>query len=172
MAHGRELRTYPRLVTLRRGWGDSVRRVRSGLCRGCHDFSRRGGSFFFLSPCFAPNRPGYDQLRKYRRLHWLRLIGSNASDTFSARWMTGQMGKGTFDLVANFYPWLEQMVFGSALGRSRNFFAQRIAEGKKILLIGEGNGRFLVEIAKQTSSASFTVVDSSARMLADSARRL
>lgn len=82
------------------------------------------------------------------------------------------MGKGTFDLVANFYPWLEQMVFGSALSRSRNFFAQRIAEGNRILLIGEGNGRFLVEIAKQTSSASFTVVDSSARMLADSARRL
>ncbi len=64
------------------------------------------------------------------------------------------------------------MVFGSTLSRSRRFFARRVTEGNKILLVGEGNGRFLFEMAKQTSSASFTVVDSSARMLAAAARRI
>ena len=40
------------------------------------------------------------------------------------------------------------------------------------MLIGEGNGRFLLEALKQTSATSFTVVDSSARMLGASARRI
>ena len=82
------------------------------------------------------------------------------------------MGKPTFDLIASFYPLLEQMVFGSTLSRARRFFISRVTEGNNILLIGEGNGRFLFEMVKQTSSASFTVVDSSARMLAAAARRM
>jgi tRNA (cmo5U34)-methyltransferase len=75
-------------------------------------------------------------------------------------------------MIADFYPPLEQIVFGSTLERARRFFARQIAEGDKVLLIGEGNGRFLFEIARQTSSASFTVVDSSARMLAAVRRRI
>jgi tRNA (cmo5U34)-methyltransferase len=82
------------------------------------------------------------------------------------------MGKPTFDLVASFYPLLEQTVFGSTLSRARSFFISRVTEGNNILLIGEGNGRFLFEMATQTSSSSVTVVDSSARMLAAAARRL
>jgi ubiquinone/menaquinone biosynthesis C-methylase UbiE len=82
------------------------------------------------------------------------------------------MGQSNFDLVANFYPLLEQLVLGSALNQARGFFAREIGAGKEILLIGEGNGRFLCEMMKQTSSASFTVVDSSARMLAAAERRI
>src|ERR1700722_5602016 len=82
------------------------------------------------------------------------------------------MSKTTFDLVASFYPLLEQVVFGSKLSRARRSFISRVAEGRKILLIGEGNGRFLSEVVKQTSSASITVVDSSARMLAAASHRI
>jgi len=82
------------------------------------------------------------------------------------------MGKPTFDLIASFYPLLEQTVFGSTLSQARNFFMTRVRAGNHILLIGEGNGRFLFEVLKQTSAASFTVVDSSARMLAAATRRL
>jgi ubiquinone/menaquinone biosynthesis C-methylase UbiE len=82
------------------------------------------------------------------------------------------MGKVTFDLVASFYPLLEQTVFGSTLSQARRFFMTRVREGNQILLIGEGNGRFLFEALKQTSAASFTVVDSSAGMLAAAARRI
>jgi tRNA (cmo5U34)-methyltransferase len=81
-------------------------------------------------------------------------------------------GERTFDSVASFYPMLEQIVFGSILRQSRQLFAERLLPGKNILLIGEGNGRFLLEMAKETSAASFTVVDSSARMLAAAARRM
>jgi ubiquinone/menaquinone biosynthesis C-methylase UbiE len=82
------------------------------------------------------------------------------------------MGKPTFDSVASFYPLLEQTVFGSTLSRARGFFISRVTEGNNILLIGEGNGRFLFEMVKQTSSGSVTVLDSSARMLAAAAQRL
>jgi ubiquinone/menaquinone biosynthesis C-methylase UbiE len=82
------------------------------------------------------------------------------------------MGKATFDLVASFYPLLEQTVFGSTLSQARSFFMTPVRAGNHILLIGEGNGRFLFEALEQTSAASFTVVDSSARMLAAAARRL
>ena len=82
------------------------------------------------------------------------------------------MGKTSFDLIASFYPLLEQIVFGSKLSRARRFFARRVTEGNKILLIGEGNGRFLFEMVKLASSGSFAVVDSSARMLTAAGRRI
>jgi ubiquinone/menaquinone biosynthesis C-methylase UbiE len=82
------------------------------------------------------------------------------------------MSKAAFDLVASFYPLLEQIVFGPKLSRARRSFISRVTEGRKILLIGEGNGRFLCEVVKQTSSASITVVDSSTRMLASASRRI
>jgi ubiquinone/menaquinone biosynthesis C-methylase UbiE len=90
-------------------------------------------------------------------------------NSFELYW---SMRKATFDSVASFYPLLERVVFGSTLSRSRKFFARRVMEGNNILLIGEGNGQFLFEMLKQTPSASFTVVDSSARMLASAARRI
>jgi ubiquinone/menaquinone biosynthesis C-methylase UbiE len=82
------------------------------------------------------------------------------------------MSKATFDLVASLYPLLEQMVFGSKLSRARGSFIAQVTEGSRILLIGEGNGRFLFEVAKQTSSASITVIDASAQMLAAASRRI
>jgi ubiquinone/menaquinone biosynthesis C-methylase UbiE len=82
------------------------------------------------------------------------------------------MGKATYDLIASFYPLLEQTIFGSTLSEARRFFMTQVRAGNHILLIGEGNGRFLFEALKQTSADSFTVVDSSARMLAATARRI
>ena len=82
------------------------------------------------------------------------------------------MGKATFDLIASFYPLLEQTVFASTLSQARRIFMTQVRAGNHILLIGEGNGRFLFEALKQTTADSFTVVDSSARMLAAAARRI
>jgi ubiquinone/menaquinone biosynthesis C-methylase UbiE len=82
------------------------------------------------------------------------------------------MVKTTFDLIASFYPLLEQIVFGSTLSLARRFFTNRVIEGDKVLLVGEGNGRFLFEIVKQAPSGSFTVVDSSARMLTAARKRI
>ncbi|MFY9985017.1 MAG: class I SAM-dependent methyltransferase, partial [Chthoniobacterales bacterium] len=82
------------------------------------------------------------------------------------------MFKTKFDLIASSYPLLEQIVFGSRLSQARRFFTERVIEGNKVLLVGEGNGRFLSEIVKQASSSSFTVVDSSARMLTAARQRI
>jgi ubiquinone/menaquinone biosynthesis C-methylase UbiE len=82
------------------------------------------------------------------------------------------MGKATFDLIASFYPLLEQTVFASTLSQARRTFMTQVRAGNHILLIGEGNGRFLFEALTQTSADSFTVVDSSARMLAATTRRI
>jgi ubiquinone/menaquinone biosynthesis C-methylase UbiE len=82
------------------------------------------------------------------------------------------MGKATFDSIASFYPLLEQTVFGSTLSQARRIFITQVRAGNHILLIGEGNGRFLFEALTQTSADSFTVVDSSARMLAATTRRI
>jgi ubiquinone/menaquinone biosynthesis C-methylase UbiE len=97
-------------------------------------------------------------------------ITSSLSATSGRLSKTGD-GQANFDFVAAFYPLLEQLVFGSTLSRARSFFIAQAAQGKNVLLIGEGNGRFLLETVMQTSTPAFTVVDSSARMLSAAARR-
>jgi len=82
------------------------------------------------------------------------------------------MRNANFDHVAVLYPLLEQLVFGSALSRSRSVFMQEVIEGKNLLLIGEGNGRFLSDIVKQNSASAITVVDSSSQMLSAAAKRI
>jgi ubiquinone/menaquinone biosynthesis C-methylase UbiE len=81
-------------------------------------------------------------------------------------------GQANFDFVAPLYPLLEQVVFGSTLSRARRFFISQVTQGNNVLLVGEGNGRFLFETVMQTTTAAFTVVDSSARMLSAAGRRV
>jgi ubiquinone/menaquinone biosynthesis C-methylase UbiE len=90
----------------------------------------------------------------------------------SARLFKSGDAHANFDFVARFYPLLERVVFGSTLNCSRSFFISRIMEGNNVLLIGEGNGRFLCEAVKRSSTPTFTVVDSSAHMLSAAARRV
>jgi ubiquinone/menaquinone biosynthesis C-methylase UbiE len=112
------------------------------------------------------------QIAYYRSTRYIRSEERCLSDLGYARCRDPLMEKAAFDSIASIYPLLEQVVFGSTLKRARKFFARRVMEGNDILLIGEGNGRFLFEMVKQIPSASFTVVDSSPRMLASAARRI
>lgn len=75
-----------------------------------------------------------------------------------------------FDRVAALYPLLERLSFGDELTRARRAALRHAAGAEHILLIGEGNGRFLRECLASQTKARVTVVDLSARML-DSARR-
>lgn len=75
-----------------------------------------------------------------------------------------------FDRVAAVYPLLERLSFGDELVRARRAALHLAAGAQHILLIGEGNGRFLRECLGCQTEARVTVVDLSARMLA-SARR-
>lgn len=72
----------------------------------------------------------------------------------------------TFDLVASIYPLLERLSFGDELNRARRAFLESAGQAQQILLVGEGNGRFLRECLLLESDAQITVVDISAQMLA------
>ena len=69
------------------------------------------------------------------------------------------------DPIARWYARLEYLGFGSALERRRNAFLPKVADAKRILVLGEGDGRFLVKLVEQNVHASIDYVDLSAKML-------
>jgi ubiquinone/menaquinone biosynthesis C-methylase UbiE len=70
-----------------------------------------------------------------------------------------------FDLVAPLYPLLERCVFGSRLNRARLAFFDAIVPADRILLLGEGNGRFLTLLLKHKNKGCVEVVEKSAVMI-------
>ncbi len=73
------------------------------------------------------------------------------------------------DPIARWYRWLEYIGFGRALERRRNAFLDDIADARRALVLGEGDGRFLARLAPamfQTPGATIDYVDLSSRMLA------
>jgi ubiquinone/menaquinone biosynthesis C-methylase UbiE len=71
----------------------------------------------------------------------------------------------SFDRVAPHYRWLETLIFGNQLQQARVAFVREIEAPLRILIIGEGNGRFLTELMR-TSEARVDCVEMSARMIA------
>jgi ubiquinone/menaquinone biosynthesis C-methylase UbiE len=70
-----------------------------------------------------------------------------------------------FDLVAPLYPALEQCVFGSHLNRARRAFFDAIVQADRILLVGEGNGRFLTLLLAHKNKGCIKVVEKSPVMI-------
>ena len=71
----------------------------------------------------------------------------------------------SFDRVAPHYRWLETITFGTALQRARTFFIGEATTAKRVLIVGEGNGRFLLDLLMHSTSAQVDCVDASAAML-------
>jgi ubiquinone/menaquinone biosynthesis C-methylase UbiE len=70
-----------------------------------------------------------------------------------------------FDLVAPFYRFLEWAVFGRALERRRAALLAEVRDAQRILVIGEGDGRFLERLVAQSGATDIHVVEMSAAML-------
>ncbi|MCU0750667.1 MAG: class I SAM-dependent methyltransferase, partial [Akkermansiaceae bacterium] len=70
-----------------------------------------------------------------------------------------------FDRLAPCYRALEFLAAGNQLQRCRTAFLDSIPAPRRVLIAGEGNGRFLGEIARRFPYAAITVVDSSRTML-------
>lgn len=70
-----------------------------------------------------------------------------------------------FDFVAPVYPLLEKASFGNALNEAREAFLERVVGAERILLIGEGNGRFLASLLARKKGGAIEVVDLSPKML-------
>lgn len=68
------------------------------------------------------------------------------------------------DPIARWYRWLEYLAFGRALERRRNAFLPDVADARRALVLGEGDGRFLARLVAAMRGA-VDYVDLSARML-------
>jgi ubiquinone/menaquinone biosynthesis C-methylase UbiE len=71
----------------------------------------------------------------------------------------------SFDRIAPHYQWLETIAFGNKLQEARLAFLSQIATPKRVLIAGEGNGRFLCELLRTHPRSEVDCVDASARML-------
>ena len=78
----------------------------------------------------------------------------------------------SFDVLAPHYRWMELVSAGEKLQRCRTAFLSRVPRPHNILILGEGNGRFLCECRRQFPQAAITVLDASARMLELARKRL
>jgi tRNA (cmo5U34)-methyltransferase len=70
-----------------------------------------------------------------------------------------------FDLVAPFYPGLERLVFGTRLDDARQTFLLEILKANQVLLVGEGNGRFLKLLNMRKFRGRIRVVEKSSMMI-------
>jgi SAM-dependent methyltransferase len=69
------------------------------------------------------------------------------------------------DPIARWYRWLEYAAFGGALRRRREAFLFELGNPKKVLVLGDGDGRFLQVFTALYPEARVDAVDSSERMV-------
>lgn len=75
-----------------------------------------------------------------------------------------------FDRVASHYHGLETIVFGNQLQQARVAFIGEIERSRRVLIVGEGNGRFLAELHK-ASEAEIDCIEASSRMISLARKR-
>lgn len=71
----------------------------------------------------------------------------------------------SFDRIAPFYRSLETIAFGQALQRARTRWIADLSKPGRVLIVGEGDGRFLCELLRIHPGVQIDYVDASARML-------
>jgi SAM-dependent methyltransferase len=73
--------------------------------------------------------------------------------------------KPNFDLLARPYRWLEYVTFARALEHCRFHFLPALAEPRRALILGDGDGRFLSRLLQANPHLYADVVDISPAML-------
>lgn len=71
----------------------------------------------------------------------------------------------SFDLLAPHYRWMEALCAGGQLQRCRTALLASLSPPQRVLIYGEGNGRFLVELCRRFPEVQVTVVEGSAVMI-------
>ena len=69
------------------------------------------------------------------------------------------------DRIATSYRWIEYAAFGLTLERARFDFLEHARAARRVLILGEGDGRFLARLIERNPHAQIAVVESSARMI-------
>jgi len=70
------------------------------------------------------------------------------------------------DRIAGLYRWIEYAAFGKALERRRTALLREVSGTRRVLALGDGDGRTLVRLLNCAPQARVTYVDVSAKMLA------
>ena len=74
-----------------------------------------------------------------------------------------------YDRLARFYRWLELLLFQNRLWRARlalvNTLHDQLPDSPRVLVLGDGDGRFLAYLCAALPTATFTSVDQSAEMV-------
>ncbi len=78
----------------------------------------------------------------------------------------------SFESIAPIYRALETLVFGNALQAARVAMIPQVDSPQRVLIAGEGDGRFLAEFVCAFPDCDVTCVDGSARMLELARRRI
>jgi spermidine synthase len=68
--------------------------------------------------------------------------------------------------LARWYRWIEYAAFGRALERRRFAFLPRLASARRVLILGEGDGRSLARLLTLAPAAVFDVIEISPEMIA------
>jgi len=76
------------------------------------------------------------------------------------------------DAIAPWYRWLEYLAFGPALHRRRLEYVDDTANAKRVLIFGDGDGRFTAEFLKRNGAATVDSIDVSAGMMRLAERRI
>ena len=71
----------------------------------------------------------------------------------------------SFDRVARSFRLLETIAFGQSLQRARVRWLETIPRPQRVLILGEGNGRFLCELLRVHPKIDIDCIDASERML-------
>ena len=76
-----------------------------------------------------------------------------------------KLGHKSFDRLARIYRPLEHLAFGSDLTRTRNTFLGELTGARRVLILGEGDGRFLAQLLQVNLHCQVDCVDKSLKML-------
>jgi len=81
-------------------------------------------------------------------------------------------GRMNFDRVAAHYPWMEKIFAGGLMQSCRITFLSRTKNCRHALLVGEGTGRFLVELLRSNPRIQITCVEQCESMIKQTRQRL
>jgi SAM-dependent methyltransferase len=77
-----------------------------------------------------------------------------------------------FDRLAPHYRWLERLTYGDRLQRCRVALLGEVTDARRVLVLGEGDGRFLAAFLAANRVATVEVIDGSPAMVALARRRI
>lgn len=77
-----------------------------------------------------------------------------------------------FDWLARHYFWMERILAGQKLQRCRAAYLAELPAPGRVLIVGQGHGRFVAALLKKYPGARCTCVDASRRMLDVARKRL